>query len=220
MQRIIRKFFGLNRLQMIWAKANDIYLRIETNDRLPQEVNQQKLWPYAKPDKKAKYQGSIVYQAADYLNIRRMLRVLRPNQNDVFYDIGCGKGRVICMVAHLSLRRVVGIELQDFLCEVARRNVERLRGRKATLEIRCEDAAKTDLSDGTIYFMYNPFGEETMQEVLSNIERSLSINPRRIKIVYYNPFFEKVFRASGWLRGFYEFKTLTGRRVVFYESIL
>ena len=220
MKTLTRRVIGVHRLKAVWTKANDVYLGIETDLRIgDNEADPVKSWLCARWADKSEHKDSLVYCPADYFNIRRTVRVLAPIKDDVFYDIGCGKGRVICVLARLALRRVVGIDVSESLCKAARRNVERLRRRKAPVEIRCEDAAQTELSDGTIYFMFNPFGETTMRAFLSNIERSLNVHPRRIRVVYYNPVFEEVLRSFGWLHRAGEFKTLTGGRVAFYENL-
>jgi len=48
---------------------------------------------------------------------------------DVFYDIGCGNGRVLCRVARNRIAKVVGIELSPRRAAEARANAETLRGR-------------------------------------------------------------------------------------------
>lgn len=60
-------------------------------------------------------------------------------------------------------------------------------GRKSPIEVRWEDAATTDISDRTIYYMFNPFGPHTMNQVVTNIEKSLRMNPRKVTIIYVNP---------------------------------
>jgi predicted RNA methylase len=137
----------------------------------------------------------------------------------VFFELGCGKGRVCCFFGRRKLRRVIGIELDDSLCEVAQKNVARLRKKRTTIEIRCEDMVASNLSEGTIYYMFNPFGAETMCHVLQTIKHSLETAPRKITIIYYNPVCADLFHAAEWLKQIDEFKTLTGRRVTFWKNI-
>jgi predicted RNA methylase len=114
----------------------------------------------------------------------------------------------LCVLARLPLKRVVGIELDAGLVEAARRNAERLRGRRAPIEVHCQDAAGADYSDGTIYLLYCPFGPETMKDVLEKIERSMIESPRRITVVYYHAMFSEVLRSCKWLEQVHELKTL------------
>ena len=196
-------------VKSVWTWANDICLGIETA-----------YGPASKIDSKTgtKHQDGSVYQAVDYWNIRRVLCFLAPGQTDVFYDIGCGKGRVVCCVARLSLRRVVGIEFDPTLCDLARRNANLLRGRKTPVEIRCEDGAVAQICDGTIYFMFNPFGEKTMIELLKNIKCSLSVNPRAITLVYSNPVLRALLDSCEWLHRIHELKNLTGGKIIIWRS--
>jgi hypothetical protein len=74
--------------------------------------------------------------------------------------------------------KCIGVELLAPFCEIARRNAAGLRGRKAPIQIVCGDAATAELSEGTIYFMFNPFGADTLRDTLENIRGSLSQEPR------------------------------------------
>lgn len=164
------------------------------------------------------YDDGIVYASPDYWYVYRIARMLKPGPEDVFYDLGSGKGRILCVMARKCLQKCVGVELFEPLCETARRNAERLRGRKSSVEVTCEDAAKADVSDGTIYFMFNPFGPETMRDVLGNIESSLSKNPRHITIVYHNAVYEAVLEESSWLERYQSFQTVSGMRTSFWRN--
>jgi precorrin-6B methylase 2 len=198
---------------------NDLYLNIDTSHESHfHDFDPQRGFPYAKPQEKARHKDSIIYQGADYRNIRSIIRILRPQKNDVFYDIGCGKGRCLCMLARLPLRNVVGIELDPSLVEAARSNAARLRGRRTPIEVRCQDAATADYSTGTIYFLYFPFGTETMRDVLDSIKRSIDENPRTVTIVYYNAMFGQVLQNVTWLKSVHELKTLTGYPISFFSS--
>lgn len=207
-------------LQGVWSRANDLHLGIVTdaNGDIDREIAGFEDRGSAHSTPRSIHNDSNIYQPADYLNIRRVLHGLALAESDVFYDIGCGKGRVVCVAARHHIHRVVGVELSRTLCHVAQTNARRLRGRRTPIEIRCEDAAVSDLSNGTIYFMYNPFQEATIRDVLGKIELSLQHRPRCVRIVYYNAMFDHILHPLTWLGEVYEFKTLTGRPVRVYSS--
>jgi predicted RNA methylase len=142
---------------------------------------------------------ALEYQVVDYQLLRRYVEPLHIGPDDVLIDIGCGMGRVLCVFARMSLRKCIGIEISEELASIAKRNALSLRGRRAPVEIRVGDAAEADYSMGTIFWIYNPFGECSMHAVLSRLGQSLSASPRRIQIVYVNPVFEEVFRQFSWL---------------------
>jgi SAM-dependent methyltransferase len=152
------------------------------------------------------------YQGANYFYLRRIAHMVRPDvPNQInFYDVGCGKGRALCVMARQPFKKVVGIELREELCHVARDNAANLRGRRAPIEIVCADAVEADISDGHVYFLYNPFGRSTLSRVLDNIERSLVGSPRRVNIVYYNAVCEDLFSSRSWLERYHVLPTFSG----------
>lgn len=202
----------LKRFKKQWEVLNDWFLNIDTRS-LPHEEN-------LKGDgQNLRHNDANGYQTVDYLNLRKIRRLLQLGQGDTVYDLGCGKGRILCVLAQAPVNRCVGIEIFPDLCDVARRNADRLRGRRAPIEIRCDDVANANLSDGTVYFMFNPFGADTMRAVLGNIQRSLLDKPRRVRIIYLNPRVESLIASNAWLQKVADFHTLGGMSVVFYQNV-
>ena len=153
----------------------------------------------ARPDGSEKA-DSEVYHSRPYSRIWQILRPVPLGLTDVFFDIGCGAGRVLCVVARKRISRCVGLELSKPLCELAAKNVASLRGRRTPVEIVCVDAAFADYDHGTVYFLFNPFGPSTLKEVIKRIYQSTVRNPRNVRIVYLNPTAAHVIESSGWLR--------------------
>ncbi len=203
-----------------WSTLNDFWLNINTTEDQPVRRSLIDDGSHLKGDfsDKAAHYDNNYYESPDYVYVRRIARSFINPENEVFYDIGCGKGRILCVMAQKPFKRVVGIDLFEGLCEDARANAGRLRGRKAPITIRCEDAAKADISDGTVYFMFNPFGPATMQDVLENMRQSLVTRPRQITIIYYNAAHANILRSSGWLAEVNQFLTATGRCVSFWRN--
>ena len=168
--------------------------------------------------KNARYSDNFEYGTIGYSNIEKVLRVMKPGPQDVFCDLGCGMGRILCVAARKPVQKCIGVELLAPLCEIARRNAASLRGRRAPIQIVCGDATTVDLSEGTIYFMFNPFGAETLRDTLDNIRGSLAQKPRAIRIAYYNSQYASVLEALGWPVKVREFETFGGHRVTFWEN--
>ena len=124
----------------------------------------------------------------------------------------------MCLFARRKLKRCVGIEMFESLCLIARENATRLRGRRAPIDIVCEDAAEVDLADGTIYFLYNPFGPQTLSDVLENIRNTCAANPRRITVVYYNSVHEDVLKACAWLYRVHVLHNASNQRITFWNN--
>jgi SAM-dependent methyltransferase len=124
--------------------------------------------------------------------------VFKPD--DVFYDIGCGNGRVLCYVARKRVAKVIGIELSPTFADTALINARKMRGRISPIEVKCGDAVKMDYTQGTIFFFYNPFGPKTLQLVLDNIQQTIACHHRRMCFMYNNPIHSSVFQSSGWIK--------------------
>jgi SAM-dependent methyltransferase len=135
---------------------------------------------------------SILYNTISYKWILRILDSLDWRADDVFVDIGCGKGRVLCCAARHPARKIIGVDLDKNLCEQARANAQRMRGRKAPIEVVHARAHEFDYRECTKFFLFHPFGPSTLQLVLEAIEVSCQLNPRPIQLVYLNPVHEGV----------------------------
>jgi len=206
-------------LSRAWTQCNEYLLGIRTEPERATEYdcNATQKDGRAEIARNARYRDNFQYGTIGYLNIGKVLRVLKPGPQDVFCDIGCGMGRIVCVAARKRVRKCIGVELMKPLCEIAQRNAASLRVRKAPIEIVCGDATTANLSEATVYFMFNPFGPESLRDTLENIRGSLSQNPRAIKIAYYNSQYLSVFEGLGWLVKVHEFDTFR-HRVTFWEN--
>jgi len=202
-----------------WVSLNESILNIETEPHDAPTSPKKIRWWQGEHSSLAKHHDNLVYGTPDYWNLRKVVRRLKLAETDVFFDLGCGMGRVLCIVARRRVHKCVGIELFDSLCLVAKRNAKHLRRRKAPIEIICSDAATANLSGGTVYFMFNPFGQDTLTEVLSQIHASLQEEPRTIRIVYYNAQYQTVLASAEWLNCVEEWTTYGGHRVTLWENV-
>jgi predicted RNA methylase len=206
-------------IQPTWTLLNELALNIRTTPPEQSSPAESAAQPADTPsDPRPRHNDSARYEVPDYFYMRRVLQVLSPAPEDVVFDLGCGLGRFLCLAARRKIRKCVGIELRSQLCKAAQENAGHLRGRRAPIEVRCGDAATADMSGGTIYYMYNPFGPTTMRDVLANIHASLSTNPRTIKIAYYNSIHDELFQASRWLEKYQSFRVKSGMPVTFWRS--
>lgn len=122
---------------------------------------------------------------------------LRPS--DVVVDLGAGKGRVVCVAASYPVKRVVGVEIEPHLAGIGKRNAATMRGRRAPIEFRCQSAVDNRFDDATVITLFNPFGSETMYQVLKALEASLARRPRELRIIYCNPILSPMLAAKPWL---------------------
>jgi predicted RNA methylase len=153
-----------------------------------------------KEDTTSQFRDSAGYEGTSYDHLIQVLDYLKPTENDVFIDIGCGKGKVVCFVALQKLKKVLGIELIKEYADIAQKRIEELRPKlKSPAEVYCADAVSFDTKEVTIYYFFNPFGLQTLKNVMENIRRSLVANPRSIRIVYAHPLHEWFYNSIDWL---------------------
>ena len=131
-----------------------------------------------------------------------------PSQR-TFVDLGCGKGRVLLVAAQRPFRRVVGIEISEQLADVAATNAERYVGppaRRAGVDVITADVTTVDLpTTDLLIHAYHPFGVEILTRVLTRLEASLAVTPRRVTFAYlmYTAAVDEVaatFAQFPWLR--------------------
>jgi len=141
----------------------------------------------------------VLYEATPYLLIEDILCHLNLKANDAFLDLGCGKGRVACMAARTSVGHVVGLEQNSTFLDIARKNLSSLSDIRATVDFHHGLAQDFNFDTTSVIFLFNPFGADTLHDVIQRLEQSLKRNPRRLRIVYVNPVHEQVMHDATWL---------------------
>lgn len=112
-------------------------------------------------------------------------QTLNLRKNASFLDIGCGKGYVLLCAHQYGFQEIAGIEKSPRLAAIARKNLNRAN---ILAQIYQQDAqAFGDFSSYSVFYMFNPFSERVMQNVVRRILESLENNPRQVDILYANP---------------------------------
>jgi precorrin-6B methylase 2 len=135
-------------------------------------------------------EGQWYYEPSPWLSLRAALRRQRVSNEDVFVDLGSGKGRVVLQAAQYPFKRVIGVELSPELNEVARANVEANRPRLKCREVEVITADLTEYvvpDDVTVAYCFNPVIGELFAALLEELLRSLDRRPRRLVLIYTNP---------------------------------
>lgn len=144
---------------------------------------------------------AVRYQATKVRPLAKLLRELRLPTAGSFVDLGCGKGRVLLIASQLGYRRVVGVEFCAHLCRQARKNVDRFRLRHPScspIEVIESDVALYRFAgDESVLFMYNPFDEVVMKQMMNNIGDSIRRIPRPIWLIYNTPLQHETIQQNG-----------------------
>ena len=130
------------------------------------------------------------YGGSHWLPVRRVLRKLKPGPQDVFVDLGSGKGIVLLIAGQLPFRRVIGVDIDEGLNRSAKENIERAAGRLRAGEVTSVAASVLEWpvpDDLSVVYMFNPFTGETFREAMQHIFDSYDRNPRELRILYGYP---------------------------------
>ena len=149
----------------------------------------------------AKKIRGIQYQATKAKPFRMFLDQMDFPPESCFVDFGSGKGRVLLIASRYPFKRVVGIEYSRQLCNIAQQNLVAYAKRVkviAPVEIILGDVVDYRIrEDDNVFYFYNPFGEEIMATVVSNIADSVKQNPRKVWIVYHVPLHRNLIESIG-----------------------
>lgn len=141
----------------------------------------------------------IHYGTQSYATALRVLEGLALSPGDVFVDLGCGKGRVICLASLHEVREVIGVDYSPVMCTMARSNARRVKGRRSPIRIWEGLAQDFNYSQGSVFYMFHPFGPATLGQVLDCMRRGIEAHPRPIRIAYVNPVHDSLLREVSWL---------------------
>ena len=184
---LLRRLFGL--LRTAHDHVSDWRLNIDTRPVL-----------CPLPHGVSRFDDGIPSEPLHHFLIKRFIGPLSLGPDDVVIDIGCGTGRVACVLARRRVKSVVGIEVARTASLAAQENAARLRGRRSPVRILTQDAVEGDYDEGTVFWLYHPFGPETMRAVLDRLAESVRNRPRRIRLAYIHPLHEDIVTSSEWLR--------------------
>jgi SAM-dependent methyltransferase len=147
----------------------------------------------------------------------RVLDRLSLAPDDVFTDIGCGTGRVVCLAARRRVRSVIGFDLSPEMVRIATANAETLRGRVSDVEIVKAAAPEFDYSETTCAYMYNPFKHTVLARVLDKIKADRAGRPFRCAFVNLIEAQRETFGAHDWLEMTDEW-TMGEKPIAIYRS--
>lgn len=132
--------------------------------------------------------------------LRKALAGLPPLNGYTFIDLGCGKGRPLFVATEYPFRAIVGVEFSPRFAEMARANAAIMAQRypeRTRVTIQTGDAGAFVFPAGDlVLFLYDPFGETTMREVVARLETALAVERRSVYVLYYLPKSAHCFDAS------------------------
>ncbi len=126
--------------------------------------------------------------------------------NFTFIDLGSGKGRALLLASDYPFRRIIGVEIIPELHFIAEENARKYNSPSQKcfhIETVCQDARHFEFPiEPTFLYLFNPFFEPVLREVLANLEESLRQHPRPFVLLYANPISEHVIASAPFFTKF------------------
>lgn len=142
------------------------------------------------------------YMPVNYFTIEHVLAHLPENaKHGTFLDIGCGKGRALCVAAAYGFTKLYGIDFAKQLIEQAEKNLSLTKKSFPSIqyELSWSDISTLEISkDVSTVFLFNPFDEVLMKNIIRKINSSLQQYPRELYVLYCSPRHEELFFADGY----------------------
>ncbi len=144
------------------------------------------------------------YKPLPWSALSRILKKEEIGSNDVFLDIGAGKGRAVFLAAaYYPFKRVIGVELSEELSDIARANIAQVRHQLLCQDVQIVTCDVLDYEipdDVTVVFLYNPFRGRLFASVIQKLLASVDRQPRPMWLIYLYPTERDYLRSTGRFR--------------------
>ena len=148
------------------------------------------------------------YQPTPARHILDLVAACNFSKDDVLVDLGSGLGHVPLLVSIVTGIRTLGIEVQPSYVASAQGTARELN--LSRVSFAAEDARMTDLSNGTVFYMFSPFWGSILTDVLCQLHKQSQ--QRSIKVCSLGPC-NRILQGQTWLRA--TERTEKGRIAVF-----
>lgn len=130
------------------------------------------------------------YEAVNYFILEALLEriaVLTPSHR--FTDLGCGKGRAMVVAAHYGFTNITGVDFASEVCDSARKNMQKAAAVfPIQYQVICGNVLDYTIAESDcVFFMFNPFNQQTLFNFLEKVEVSIKEYPRVVYFLYASP---------------------------------
>lgn len=112
-------------------------------------------------------------------------------QDYTFFDVGCGKGRVLMLASEFPFQQVAGVELNGELAQIAERNLAIwITSGHACKNVHAfhADALAYDLpAEPLLIYLFNPFDGALMERFVARIMTCSADRRHSIDVLYVTP---------------------------------
>jgi SAM-dependent methyltransferase len=160
---------------------------------------------------------STIYMPVSYDLLEEICPHPLKGGKNHFLDIGCGKGRALCVAAHYGFKKVTGLDFSKDLCIAAEENLAITQQKFTDLQYKVidNDAFYFGIpEDVDCIFMFNPFDDVIMSGVAENILESFEANPRTITLIYANPLYKQELLDVGFKQIYHT------QKMIYLEAVI
>ena len=129
-----------------------------------------------------------------------------PIERYTFVDIGAGKGRAVLVASELGFRKVIGVELNPAMADIAQRNIDHWSRDRAgdptaaphsPVRLVEQDALEFEFPKSpSVAFLFHPFEAPLMRKFLRRVESQFARRPGELDVLYVNAECAAVFDAN------------------------
>ena len=137
-------------------------------------------------DASAEDENHYPYEPTPYTVLQRLVESGRIDGESFLIDYGSGKGRTAFFLHHETGCRVLGIEFNPTLYEMAEKNLTAYRRKSSDIGFVLQDAGHFEVpDDADCFWFFNPFSVRILRTVLARIADSYYRKSRRMTLYYY-----------------------------------
>ncbi len=128
------------------------------------------------------------YEPTPYIVLEELMANYELKSSDRIIDFGSGKGRLNFFFHYVAGASVVGVEMNELLCQKALANMKQYCKKTKKVQFFCGKAEDypVDPRDNRFYF-FNPFSVEIFRTVVNNLLLSFEKSPREMELILYYP---------------------------------
>jgi len=137
--------------------------------------------------------SAVHYQATSPQVFAHACKFLPPEAKAYpFFDLGCGKGRVLILAHEYGFQHIVGVELSRPLIRICQRNLSKLE--IGNVSLVAVNAATVTLPDSpVVVFMYNPFRPPLFSAVIERLAK----HRYPLFLIYVTPEYRNLVEQTG-----------------------
>jgi len=165
--------------------------------------------------------SGILYVPSPVWSSRKLFSKLSIPTNSILVDFGCGKGRVLMIASEFGFKKVKGVDFSSDLCKIAINNCNKYKeknGNNTEYQIFESDVVEYNIKgDENFFYLYNPFDDKVLDQVLNNIILSITENPRRVWIIYREAIYHNLIQDKNEFKNHFEI-ALFDKKIFVYTN--